>query len=305
MFVSGPTGIERELPVALADLACEEADGVLGDRLARRRREIGAVETGLAVDVRRDRARAARAGARRPPRPAHPARPHSSSTRSAFTVVFSTRLVADDGRHADELDLGRGDREHERDRVVVAGVAVDEDRRRHQLFFFSQFSTSMASGSALWAPTFAAVYAPAMQARRRASSYGRSSSSADEQAGGERVAGPGPVPGDDHRRCRAGDLLAVLVEHRAVGAVGDGDELAALHHLVLELVDDEQVGLEIELPRGRRVEREERRLLGRRVARPRPTPRAGRERRPRPHGASPRRSRRGRPRSRSRPRQST
>ncbi len=151
-----PNRNHGELPVVLADLACEEADGMLGDRLARRRREIGAVETGLAVDVRRNRAR---------PHERVRGALRDRHIRATAQLEHAQRvhgrlldgLVADDGRHADELDLGRGHREHQRDRVVVAGVAVDEDRRRHQLFFFSQFSTSMASGTALWAPTFAAV----------------------------------------------------------------------------------------------------------------------------------------------------
>ena len=79
-------------------------------------------------------------------------------------------------------------------------------------------------------------------------------------------ASPAPVPstGDDLARGGAGDLLAVLEQHRAVRAVGDRDELAARHDLVLEPVDDEQVGLEVELARRRRVQREERRLRRRR-----------------------------------------
>ena len=37
------------------------------------------------------------------------------------------RLVAGDGRDAEQLELGRGQREQDRDRVVVAGVAVEDD----------------------------------------------------------------------------------------------------------------------------------------------------------------------------------
>jgi hypothetical protein len=43
---------ERHRAVRAADLFCEEVDGVLRKRLLLRRREIGAVETRLAVDVR-------------------------------------------------------------------------------------------------------------------------------------------------------------------------------------------------------------------------------------------------------------
>ena len=53
-FVSGPTGISvtgrSELRICLG----EEVDGVLVHRLALRRRQIGTVETRLAVDVRGD-----------------------------------------------------------------------------------------------------------------------------------------------------------------------------------------------------------------------------------------------------------
>jgi hypothetical protein len=42
------------------------------------------------------------------------------------------RLVAGDGRDAEQLEFGRGEREQQCDRVVVPGIAVDEDRRRAQ-----------------------------------------------------------------------------------------------------------------------------------------------------------------------------
>ena len=38
------------------------------------------------------------------------------------------RLVSGDGGDRRELDLGRGEREEDRDRVVVAGIAVEDDR---------------------------------------------------------------------------------------------------------------------------------------------------------------------------------
>ena len=41
------------------------------------------------------------------------------------------RLVAVDGRDAEQLDLRAGEREQDGDRVVVARVAVEDDRRRH------------------------------------------------------------------------------------------------------------------------------------------------------------------------------
>ena len=79
------------------------------------------------------------------------------------------RLVAGDGGHAEELDLRRGDGEHQRDRVVVAGVAVDHDRHGHQVGF-NQSSSALAVGSELCAPNVAAAYAPATHARRSATS---------------------------------------------------------------------------------------------------------------------------------------
>ena len=69
---------------------------------------------------------------------------------------------------------------------------------------------------------------------------------------------------------------------------------------MLEPVDDQQVGLEVDRPCGRGVEREERRAGGGRRARPRPAPRAGRARRRRATSARRARSRPGRRRSGSR-----
>jgi hypothetical protein len=37
------------------------------------------------------------------------------------------RLVAGNGGHAEQPDLGAGERQQQRDRVVVAGVAVEDD----------------------------------------------------------------------------------------------------------------------------------------------------------------------------------
>jgi hypothetical protein len=40
------------------------------------------------------------------------------------------RLVARDGRDPEQLELGAREREQDRDRVVVTGVAVEQDRDR-------------------------------------------------------------------------------------------------------------------------------------------------------------------------------
>ena len=112
---------------------------------------------------------------------------------------------------------------------------------------FSQASSSSAVGSEGCAPSVAAANAPAAHARRSASSCGRPSSSATDEAGRERVAGAGAVDRDDRRRRGAGDLLPSSNSTAPLGAVGDRDELAARDDLVLEPVDDEQVGLELDL----------------------------------------------------------
>src|SRR5262249_55064025 len=72
------------------------------------------------------------------------------------------------------LDLGRGKREQDRDRVVVAWVAVEDDRRAHRA---SIASSSSVVGSEGCAPAFEAASAPAAQARTSASSRDRPSSS--------------------------------------------------------------------------------------------------------------------------------
>ena len=88
---------------------------------------------------------------------------------------------------------------------------------------------------------------------------------ADDEAGRERVAGGGAVDGVDGGRGGSGDLSPVLEERGAVGPVGDGHELPGGDDLVLEPVDDQQVGDDVDRPRGRRVEGEERRVPRRSV----------------------------------------
>ena len=126
-FVSGPVGDEHRLrPRVLG----EEVDRVLLDRLGGR----AAAARARRARSRRGRGRR-RSGSRTSGRSAPRAtgtslRPASSSTRSAFVGRLLERLVAVDGRDADELELRAREREQERDRVVVPGVAVEDDRRR-------------------------------------------------------------------------------------------------------------------------------------------------------------------------------
>ena len=69
-FVSGPVGTSVSAPSRARICPRQEVDRVLGDRRARRRRQVGPVEPGLAVDVRRDVARADERAAPRRRRPA-------------------------------------------------------------------------------------------------------------------------------------------------------------------------------------------------------------------------------------------
>ena len=75
------------------------------------------------------------------------------------------RVVAEDGGHAQQLDLGAREREHQGDSVVVSRIAVEDDPGHGA----SIASTSSAVGSEDWAPSREVASAPAAQARRRAS----------------------------------------------------------------------------------------------------------------------------------------
>ena len=105
------------------------------------------------------------------------------------------RLVAVDGRDADELDLRAREREQERDRVVVAGVAVEEDLHGPSIVVY------LARRSAARVARPGATRRARRQ-RRRGGAPRRAVAALeqrDEQAGGERVAGAGAVDGLDRR----------------------------------------------------------------------------------------------------------
>ena len=114
------------------DVLVEEVDRMLGDRLALRRRQVRAVEPSVAVDVCGDK---------------RVADERTVGAAGDGDVVAADevehpdrvggrlleRLVAGDGRHAEELELGAREREQQRDRIVVPRVAVEQDRlRRHR-----------------------------------------------------------------------------------------------------------------------------------------------------------------------------
>ena len=87
-------------------------------------------------------------------------------------AAVTTAIVLDcDPGHDDAiallLALASPELEQEGDRVVVARVAVEDDRGRHRGFTHSSRSTLV--GSELCAPTVAAANAPAVHARWSAS----------------------------------------------------------------------------------------------------------------------------------------
>ena len=136
-----PDRDQRHRPVGVADRLCEELDGVLVHRLALRRRQIGTVETRLAVDVRGDELLAYE----RPVRACGDGDISSSRELEHAERIrrrLVERLIAGDARDAEQLHLRRGECEQQRDRVVVPRVAVDEDRRRSR----AQYCVYLGSG---------------------------------------------------------------------------------------------------------------------------------------------------------------
>ena len=197
-------------------------------------RQHRAVEPALAVDVRGDVASSRTSGRSAPARDRHVRAAGELEHAERVVGRLLERLVAVDGRHAEQLDLGAREREQERDRVVVARVAVEETgdrssslRRRSSPGAIVIASISAAVGSDGCAPKREAAIAPAAQARRSASSRVAALEQRDEQAGGERVAGGRAVDGVDLRRLGARHLLPVLEQHRALGAERERDQAVA------------------------------------------------------------------------------
>ena len=108
------------------------------------------------------------------------------------------RLVAGDGRDAEQLELGRGEREQERDRVVVAGVAVEDDRRRCSAATSS--TSARARERALRAERGGRAGAGGAGAAQRLRVARPSSSETTRQAV---KASPAPVPSTRDDRARA------------------------------------------------------------------------------------------------------
>ena len=107
-----------------------EVDGVRGHRPPTRRREVGAVEPRLPVHLARglplahERARGAGGHG-------HVASPHGLEHAQGVRRRPLQRAVAGHGGHPQELHLGACQREEQGHGVIVAGVAVDEERDGH------------------------------------------------------------------------------------------------------------------------------------------------------------------------------
>ncbi len=127
MFVSGPVGTSVTGSADSHDRPGDEVDGVLGNGLGRSAAgRDGPVHPALAVDVLGDE----RLAADRPVGAGGDGNVRAAGELEQLQRVdgrLLERLVAVDGGDADELDLRAGQGEQERDRVVVAGVAVEED----------------------------------------------------------------------------------------------------------------------------------------------------------------------------------
>ena len=236
-FVSGPVATSVALRGG-TELLGEILDGVLRLGLVARGRQVGPVESGLAVHVRCD---VTLPHERRVGAGVHGDVAAACELEHAQRVggCLVERLVARDGRHSDELDLRRGEREEDGDRVVVPGIAVEDDGgRRHAP---SIASSSRGSGERR------------LRAEpRRGEGTGRAGAAKrlvaralleqrHDEARCEGVTGCRPVDGVDGWRRGASDLDAVFEQRRALGAVGDRDELPARDDLVLEAVDDQQI----------------------------------------------------------------
>ena len=161
---------------------------------------------------------------------------------------------------ADELELGRGECEQQGDRVSWPG----SQSRMIGVGFMPPVSRPARPRSA----GKVARRASSRRAPRRRRPGGAPRHAAAARGSRARVRREGVARGRavddvDPRRRRSRDLSPVLVEHGTLGAQRDRDEPARRHDLVLEAVDDQQVGLDRDRACGRGVQGEERGLVGR------------------------------------------
>ena len=237
----------------------EEVGGVRVDGLRGRLGKLRPVETGLAVHVRRSAKR--RGAAARPPllRPGCRSGPPISSVTSALRVVLSSVWLPATVVTPTSSSSGDGEREQDRHRVVVAGVTVDDDLRAHR-----SASTSSAVGSEVWAPKRDAARAPAAQARRSDSSRDRPSSSETTRQAVN--ASPAAVPSTASTAggsARATSSPSSSSTAPSAPSVSHDEAWTVSERLELEPVHDGQLGGRRAVARGRGVEEEARRELGR------------------------------------------
>ena len=129
MFVSGPTAAIVTGRSARSSVARSSSMAPSGRARDRGLRQVRAAEAVLAVDVARDVERPhQRAGGARRDRDVGPA----GQRQHAQRVVRGGRsgAVARDGRHRQQLQLRPGDAEDHRERVVVPGIAIEDERDR-------------------------------------------------------------------------------------------------------------------------------------------------------------------------------
>ena len=240
MFVSGPGRDQRDRLVRGADRVGDEVDGVPRRPARSSARQRRAVHAALAVDVLGDeRLAAERAGGADGDRHVGPADELEQLQRVDRRLL--ERLVAMDGRDADELDLRAREREQERDRVVVAGVAVEDDLHGASIVVY--LAPAVGSDGCAPGPRRGERAGRAGAAQRLVA---RSRPRAARRARQAVNASPAAVPStaSTARRRGAGDLLPVLEQHRALGAERErGQAVVRRRRLELVAVDDQQVDL--------------------------------------------------------------
>ena len=132
MFVSGPTGASSTGSSLRSSTSASRSTACIGTTAARDSgtgappEPVGAVHDGRIAPARDDeRPRRAR-------RDGHVLAPGEREHAQRVARRRLERQVARDGREREQLDLRAREREQDRDRVVHAGVAVDDERGGHR-----------------------------------------------------------------------------------------------------------------------------------------------------------------------------
>ena len=129
-FVSGPVGMSVTGVEEARDRPLHEVDGVLAERASAGGRQRRAVEAAVAVHVRRN-------GELTVERPVgagghgNVGAPGEIEHAKSICRRLLERLVPVDGRHTEHVELRARERQQQRDRVVVAGIAVEDDGDAH------------------------------------------------------------------------------------------------------------------------------------------------------------------------------